>query len=274
MQEAQNRSQDENAACSQQLREQYHDQCSLNTSKTQGGIAENIPLSQQDALADTGRPSAATDRERNGLTDEFLARHTQDMSLRGSLNQSIGTDVSLHSDISAQGTSYTDGCFRDILSQFDPLQSAGHRAQNLTLVNSAAGNENATSDPRECMLNQPVSVSSTDFALGTGTRSQEAMLFFSSNADMSTGQQSQEDVPVDEPCHDGGNITRLVPMRDYVPDCLNIPGNLSAWVPRQKDTCQQHSRRISEMWPISLELVILYLINVPYECPLLDFDEK
>ena len=57
MQEAQNRSQDENAACSQQLR----DQCSLNTSKTQGGIAENIPLSQQDALADTGRPSAATD---------------------------------------------------------------------------------------------------------------------------------------------------------------------------------------------------------------------
>ena len=61
MQEAQNRSQDENAACSQQLREQYHDQCSLNTSKTQGGIAENIPLSQQDALADTGRPSAATD---------------------------------------------------------------------------------------------------------------------------------------------------------------------------------------------------------------------
>ena len=47
MQEAQNRSQDENAACSQQLREQYHDQCSLNTSKTQGGIAENIPLSQQ-----------------------------------------------------------------------------------------------------------------------------------------------------------------------------------------------------------------------------------
>ena len=111
---------------------------------------------EQDALADAGRPSAATDRERDGLTDEFLARHTQDMSLRGSLNQSIGTDVSLHSDISAQGPSYTDGCFRDILSQFDPLQSAGHRAQNLTLVNSAAGNENATSDPRECMLNQPV----------------------------------------------------------------------------------------------------------------------
>ena len=158
---------------------------------------------EQDALADAGRPSAATDRERDGLTDEFLARHTQDMSLRGSLNQSIGTDVSLHSDISAQGTSYTDGCFRDILSQFDPLQSAGHRAQNLTLVNSAAGNENATSDPRECMLNKPVSVSSTDFALGTGTRSQEAMLFSSSNADMSIGQQSQEDVPVDEPCHDG-----------------------------------------------------------------------
>ena len=118
------------------------------------------------------------------------------------------------------------------------------------------------------------SVSSTDFALGTGTRSQEAMLFSSSNADMSIGQQSQEDVPVDEPCHDGGNITRLVPMRDYVPDCLNIPDNLSAWVPRQQDTCQQHFRRISEMWPISLQLVILYLINVPYECPLLDFDEK
>lgn len=67
-------------------------------------------------------------------------------------------------------------------------------------------------------------------------------------------------------------------MRDYVPDCLNIPDNLSAWtawVPHQQDTCQQHSRRVSEMWPISLELVILYLIiNVPYECPLLDFDEK
>ena len=134
MQEAQNRSQDESAACSQHLREQYHDQCSLNTSKTQGGIAENIPLSLQDALADVGRPSAATDRERDGLTDEVLARHTQDMSRRGSLNQSIGTDVSLPRDISAQGTSYTDGYFRHIQSQIDPLRSAGHRAQNPTFI--------------------------------------------------------------------------------------------------------------------------------------------
>ena len=119
------------------------------------------------------------------------------------------------------------------------------------------------------MLNQPVSVSSTDFALGTGTRSQQAMLFSSSNAVMSIGQQSQEDVPVYEPCHDGGNITRGVPTRDYVSDSLNIPDNLSAWVPHQQDTCQKHSRRVSEMWPISLEIVILYLINVPYECPYL-----
>ena len=273
MQEAQNRSQDEDAACSQQLRGQYHDQCSLNTSKTQGGFAENIPLSQQDALADTGRPSAATDRERDGLTDEFLARHTRDMAVRGSLNQSIGTDVSFPPDISAHGTSYyTDGYFRDSQNRYqtDPVQSAG---QNPTLklgnLNSAADNQNATSDPREYMLNQPVSVSSTDFALGTGTRRQRAIHFSSSNAVMSAAEVSaQEDVPLDEPCHGGGNITRGAPIRDYVPESLDITGSSLTWVPHQRDTTQQSSRRVSEKWPISLELVTLYLINVPYKCPL------
>ena len=270
MQDAQNRSQDENAACSQQLRGQYHDQCSLNTSKTQGGIAENIPLSQQDALADTERPSVATDRERNGLTDEFLARHIQDMSLRGILNQSIGTDVSFPPDIPAPGTSYTDGYFRDSQnrSQTDPVQSAGHRAQNPTLIlgnlNSAADNENATSGPREYMLNQPMSVSSTDFALGTGTRRRRAIHFSSSNVVMSAAEVSaQEDVPLDEPCHGGGNITRGAPIRDYVPESLDITGSSLTWVPHQRLTSQQHSRRVSETWPISLELVILYLLNVP-----------
>ena len=270
MQDAQNRSQDENAACSQQLRGQYHGQCSLNTSKTQGGFAENNPLSLQDALADAGRPSASTDRERNGLTDEFLARHNQDRSLRGSLNKSIGTDVSFPPDISAQGTSYTDSYFRDSQnrSQTDPVQSAGHRAQNPTLIrgnlNSAADNENATSDPREYMLNQPMSVSSTDFALGTGTRRQRAIHFSSSNAVMSAAEMSaQEDVPLDEPCHGGGSITRGAPIRDYVPESLDITGSSLTWVPHQRDSSQQHPRRVSETWPISLELVILYLLNVP-----------
>ena len=263
MQESQNRSQDENAACSQQLR----DQCSLNTSKTQGGIAENIPLSQQDALADAGTPSAATDRERDGLTDEFLARHTQDMSLRGSLNQSIGTDVSLPPDISAQGTSYTDGYFRDSQNRYhsDPEQSAG---QNPTLtpgnLNSAADNENATNDPRGYILNQSVSVSSTDFALGSGTRRQRPIHFSLPNAVISAAEVvAQEDVPVDEPCHGGGNITRGAPIRDYVPDSLDITGSSLTWEPHQRDTSQQYSRRVSETWPISGELVILYLLNVP-----------
>ena len=263
MQESQNRSQDENAACSQQLR----DQCSLNTSKTQGGIAENIPLSQQDALADAGTPSAATDRERDGLTDEFLARHRQDMSLRGSLNQSIGTDVSLSPDISAQGTSYTDGYFRDSQNRYhsDPEQSAG---QNPTLtpgnLNSAADNENATNDPRGYILNQSVSVSSTDFALGSGTRRQRPIHFSLPNAVISAAEVvAQEDVPVDEPCHGGGNITRGAPIRDYVPDSLDITGSSLTWEPHQRDTSQQYSRRVSETWPISGELVILYLLNVP-----------
>ena len=267
MQEAQNRSQDENAACSQPLREQYHDQSSLNTSKTQCGIAENIPLSQQDALADAGRPSAATDQERDGLTDEFLARHTQDMSLRGSLNQSIGTDVLLPPDISAQGTSYTDGYFRDSQNRYhsDPEQSAG---QNPTLtsgnLNSAADNENATNDPRGYILNQSVSVSSTDFALGSGTRRQRPIHFSLSNAVISAAEVvAQEDVPVDEPCHGGGNITRGAPIRDYVPDSLDITGSSLTWVPHQRDTSQQYSRRVSETWPISGELVILNLLNVP-----------
>ena len=251
MQEAQNRSQDENAACSQQLR----DQCSLNTSKPQGGIAENIPLSQQDALADAGRPSAATDRERDGLTDEFLARHTQDMSLRGSLNQSIGTNVSLPPDISAQGTSYTDGYFRDSQNRYhsDPEQSAG---QNPTLtpgnLNSAADNENATNDPRGYILNQSVSVSSTDFALGSGTRRQRPIHISSSNAVMSAAEVvAQEDVPVDEPCHGGGNITRGAPIRDYVPESLDITGSSLTWVPHQRDTSQRYSRRVRGTWPIS-----------------------
>ena len=251
MQEAQNRSQDENAACPQQLR----DQCSLNKSKTQGGIVENIPLSQQDALADAGRPSASTDRERDGLTDEVLARHTQDMSLRGSLNQRIGTDVSLPPDISAQGTSYTDGYFRDSQNRYqsDPVQSAG---QNPTLtpgnLNSAADNENATNDPREYILNQSVSVSSTDFALGTGTRRQRPIHLSSSNVDTSAAVVlAQEDVPVDEPYHGGGNITRGAPVRDYVPDSLDITGSLLTWVPHQRDTSQRYSRRVSETWPIS-----------------------
>ena len=251
MQEAQNRSQDENAACSQQLR----DQCSLNTSKTQGGIAENIPLSQQDALADAGTSSAATDREREGLTDAFLARHTQDMSLRGSLNQSIGTDVSLSPDISAQGTSYTDGYFRDSQNRYhsDPEQSAG---QNPTLtpgnLNCAADNENATNDPRGYILNQSVSVSSTDFALGSGTRRQRPIHFSLPNAVISAAEVvAQEDVPVDEPCHGGGNITRGAPIRDYVPDSLDITGSSLTWVPHQRDTFQQYSRRVSETWPIS-----------------------
>ena len=263
MQESQNRSQDENAACSQQLR----DQCSLNTSKTQGGIAENIPLSQQDALADAGTPSAATDRERDGLTDEFLARHSQDMSLRGSLNQSIGTDVSLPPDISAQGTSYTDGYFRDSQNRYhsDPEQSAG---QNPTLtpgnLNSAADNENATNNPRGYILNQSVSVSSTDFALGSGTRRQRPIHFSLPNAVISAAEVvAQEDVPVDEPCHGGGNITRGAPIRDYVPDSLDITGSSLTWEPHQRDTSQQYSRRVSETWPISGELVILYLLNVP-----------
>ena len=263
MQESQNRSQDENAACSQQLR----DQCSLNTSKTQGGIAENIPLSQQDALADAGTPSAATDRERDGLTDEFLARHSQDMSLRGSLNQSIGTDVSLPPDISAQGTSYTDGYFRDSQNRYhsDPEQSAG---QNPTLtpgnLNSAADNENATNYPRGYILNQSVSVSSTDFALGSGTRRQRPIHFSLPNAVISAAEVvAQEDVPVDEPCHGGGNITRGAPIRDYVPDSLDITGSSLTWEPHQRDTSQQYSRRVSETWPISGELVILYLLNVP-----------
>ena len=251
MQEAQNRSQDENAACSQQLR----DQCSLNTSKPQGGIAENIPLSQQDALAYAGRPSAATDRERDGLTDEFLARHTQDMSLRGSLNQSIGTDVSLPPDISAQGTSYTDGYFRDSQNRYhsDPEQSAG---QNPTLtpgnLNSAADNENATNDPRGYILNQSVSVSNTDFALGSGTRRQRPIHFSSSNAVMSAAEVvAQRDVPVDEPCDGGGNITRGAPIRDYVPESLDITGSSLTWVPHQRDTSQRYSRRVRETWPIS-----------------------
>ena len=263
MQESQNRSQDENAACSQQLR----DQCSLNTSKTQGGIAENIPLSQQDALADAGTPSAATDRERDGLTDEFLARHSQDMSLRGSLNQSIGTDVSLSPDISAQGTSYTDGYFRDSQNRYhsDPEQSAG---QNPTLtpgnLNSAADNENATNDPHGYILNQSVSVSSTDFALGSGTRRQRPIHFSLPNAVISAAEVvAQEDVPVDEPCHGGGNITRGAPIRDYVPDSLDITGSSLTWEQHQRDTSQQYSRRVSETWPISGELVILYLLNVP-----------
>ena len=169
MQEAQSRSQQENAACSQQLHGQYHDQYSLTTSRTQGSIAGNIPWSQQDAITDAGRSLAATDRERNGLTDEFLARHTQDMSLRGSLNQRTASNVSLPPDISSQGTS----------------------------------------------------------------------------------------------CHGGGNITRGAPIRDYVPDSLDITGRSLTWVPHQRDTSQQHSRRVSETWPISLELVILYLLNVP-----------
>ena len=142
---------------------------SLTTSRTQGSIAGNIPWSQQDAITDAGRSLAATDRERNGLTDEFLARHTQDMSLRGSLNQRIASSVSLPPDISSQGTS----------------------------------------------------------------------------------------------CHGGGNITRGAPIRDYVPDSLDITGRSLTWVPHQRDTSQQHSRRVSETWPISLELVILYLLNVP-----------
>ena len=265
MQEAQNRSQDENAACSQQLRGKYHDQCSLNTSRTQGGIAGNIPWSQQDALTDEGRSLLAADRERDGLTDEFLARHTQYMSLRGSLNQCIGTNVSLPPDISAKGTSFCDSQDR---SQPDSVQSAGQRAQNPTLtlgnLNSAADNENATSDPPECILNQSVSVSSTDFALGTGTRRQREIHFSSSNAVMSAAEVlAQEDVPVDEPCHGGGNITRGAPIRDYVPDSLDITGSSLAWVPHQRDTYQQYSRRVSETWPISLELVIFYLLNVP-----------
>ncbi|CAH3107439.1 unnamed protein product [Porites lobata] len=103
---------------SQQLHENYDNQSKSSSSSTQSDkitvedmsfvqqdafldakVTGNRPLGardwesesdksqQQDALADAGTPSAATDRERDGLTDEFLARHTQDMSLRGSLNQ-------------------------------------------------------------------------------------------------------------------------------------------------------------------------------------------
>ncbi|CAH3021483.1 unnamed protein product [Porites evermanni] len=236
---------------SQQLQENYYNQSTSSSSSTQSDkitvedmsfvqqgafldakVTGNKPLGardwesetyqsqQQDALADAGRPSAATDRERDGLTDEFLARHTQDMSLRGSLNQSIGTNVSLPPDISAQGTSYTDGYFRDSQNRYhsDPEQSAG---QNPTLtpgnLNSAADNENATNDPRGYILNQSVS----------------------------------EDVPVDEPCHGGGNITRGAPIRDYVPESLDITGSSLTWVPHQRDTSQRYSRRVRGTWPIS-----------------------
>ena len=133
------------------------------------------------------------------------------------------------------------------------MQSAG---QNPTLtpgnLNSAADNENATNDPREYIPNQSVSVSSTDFALGTGTRRQRPIHHSSSNAVMSAAELlAQEDVPVDESCHGGGNITRGAPIRDYVPDSLDITGSSLTWVPHQRDTSQRYSRRVSETWPIS-----------------------
>ena len=259
MQTAQRRSQEDNEAFSQQLRAQYHDQCSFTTSRSEG-IWGNIPWSQQDAFADAGGPWAVADRQLDGFTDEFLAlRHTQDMTLLDSLNQSIDTDVSVSPGISTQGTFCGDGLFRESQdrSQTDPEQNAGLSAQNpsLTLnLNSAADNENATSDPREYLLNHPVSVSSNDFSLGTGTTSQQAIHLPPPNAVMSVGQVlADEGALVHEPCHGGTNITRGASRIDCIPDSLDITGNS---VPRQRDTSQQYSSRVSEMWPISLELVI------------------
>ena len=260
MQTAQSRSQEDNEAFSQQLRAQYHDQCSFTTSRTEG-IWGNIPWSQQDAFADAGGPWAVADRQLDGFTHECLARHTQDMTLLDSLNQSIDTDVSVSPGISTQGTFCGDGLFRESQdrSQTDPEQNAGLSAQNpsLTLgnLNSAADNENATSDPREYMMNQPVSVSSTDFALGTGTgtASQQAIHFPPPNAVMSVGQVlADEDVLVHEPGHGGTNITRGASRIDCIPDSLDSTGNSLS----QRDTSQQYYSRVSELWPISLELVI------------------
>ena len=252
MQTAQSRSQEDNEAFSQQLRAQYHDRCSFTTSRTEG-IWGNIPWSQQDAFADAGGPWAVADRQLHGFTHECLARHTQDMTLLDSLNQSIDTDVSVSPGISTQGTFCGDGLFGESQdrSQTDPEQNAGLSAQNpsLTLgnLNSAADNENATSDPREYMMNQSVSVSSTDFALGTGTTSQQAIHFPPPNAVMSVGQVlADEDVLVHEPFHG----------IECIPDSLDITGNSLESVQSQRDTSQQYYSRVSEMWPISLELVI------------------
>ena len=269
MQEAENKSQEETAACSQQLRQYYYSQCSLTSSRTQG-IVGNIPWSQQDTLVDAGRPSTATYRERDGLTDEFLSRHTQDKALYDSLYQSTSTGVSLLNDISAEGTSHIDGYvslsrranpyFGDnqATSQTDGELSTGHRAQNPTFtlgnVNSAAGNENARDDLCQYLLNQSVSVSSPGFSSVTGlhsaARSQGAMFCASSNAAMFGGEVlTQENAPVcesvREPHSGGSNNTRGAPIRVYVPESLDTTGNVSAWVPQQQDPSQQFSRGVS-----------------------------
>ena len=204
LQTAQSRSQDDNEAFSKQQRdhETCYNQCSFTASRAEG-IAGNIPFSQQDA----GRPWAVTDRGRYGLNDKLLARHTQDMTILDSLNQNIDTDVSVPPEILAQGTSYGDGYFRDRKDR--------------------------------SLLNQPVSVSNSDLALGTGTtRSQRGIHVSSSNAGMPASEVlAQEDVP----CHGGENITR-----DCVPESLDITGSSLAWVPHQRDTSQQYSRQVSE----------------------------
>ena len=281
MQEAEKKSQEETAACSQHQREYYYSQCSLTSSRTQG-IVGNIPWSQQDTFVDGGRPSTATYREHDGLADEFLSRHTQDKALYDSLYQSTSTDVSLLNGISAQGTSHTDGYvshsdrrnpyFGDnqATSQTGGEQSTGHRAQNPTLtlrnVNSAAGNENARDDLCEYMPNQSVSVSSPGFSSVTGlhssARRQGAMLCAPSNAAMIGGEVlAQENAPVCQPVREprsgGANNIRGASIRDYVPDSLDTTGNLLAWVPQQQDPSQQCSRGVSEMWSFSSDLVIL-----------------
>lgn len=281
MQEAEKKSQEETAACSQRQREYYYGQCSFTSSRNQG-IVGNIPWSQQDTFVDGGRPSTATYREHDGLADEFLSRHTQDKALYDSLYQSTSTDVSLLNGISAQGTSYMDGYvshsdrrnpyFGDnqATSQTGGEQSTGHRAQNPTLtlrnVNSAAGNENARDDLCEYMLNQSVSVSSPGFSSVTGlhssARRQGAMLCAPSNAAMIGGEElAQENAPVCEPVREprsgGANNIRGASIRDYVPDSLDTTGDVLAWVPQQQDPPQQCSRGVSEMWSFSSDLVIL-----------------
>ena len=256
MQEAEKKSQEETAACSQHQREYYDSQCSLTSSRTQG-IVGNMPWPQQDTFVDGGRPSTATYREHDGLADEFLSRHTQDKALYDSLYQSTSTDVSLLNGISAQGTSYMDGYvshshrgnpyFGDnqATSQTGGEQSTSHRAQNPTLtlrnVNSAAGNETARDNLCEYMPNQSVSVSSPGFSSVTGlhssARRQGAMLCAPSNAAMIGGEVlAQENAPVCQPVRQprsgGANNIRGASIRDYVPDSLDTTGNLLAWVPQ------------------------------------------
>ena len=280
MQEADKKSQEETAACSQRQREYYYGQCSLTSSRTQG-IVGNIPWSQQITFEDGGRPSKATYREHDGLADEFLSRHTQDKALYDSLYQSTSTDVSLLNAVSAQGTSHMDGYvshsdrgnpyFGDnqATSQTGGEQSTSHRAQNPTLtlrnVNSA-GDENARDGLCEYMLNQSVSVSSPGFSSVTGlhssARRQGAMLCAPSNAAMIGGEVlAQENAPACEPVREprsgGANNIRGASIRDYVPDSLDTTGNVLAWVPQQQDPSQQCSRGVSEMWSFSSDLVIL-----------------